>query len=158
MDEGLPVIHCPSHIIPIHVGDPVLNTKAMYDLRHRWNIYIQAINYPTVKPGEERLRLAPSPFHDRDMTNYFIEAMKDVWKRNSLPFKSMCTISCTYCREPLKFDSLSSREYPCDGSRCRNLRLPDADVRASNISRCSSGSNSMSCGSSASGGGLTQGS
>lgn len=138
VDEGLPVIHCPSHIIPIHVGDPVLNTKAMYDLRHRWNIYIQAINYPTVKPGEERLRLAPSPFHDRDMTNYFIEAMKDVWKRNSLPFKSMCTISCTYCREPLKFDSLSSREYPCDGSRCRNLRLPDDDPCASNSSRCSS--------------------
>ena len=90
VDEGLPVIHCPSHIIPIHVGDPVLNTKAMYDLRHRWNIYIQAINYPTVKPGEERLRLAPSPFHDRDMTNYFIEAMK-VWESLMITNRSLKT-------------------------------------------------------------------
>lgn len=123
IEEGLPVIHCPSHIIPIHVGDPVLSTKAMYDLRHRWNIYIQAINYPTVKFGEERLRLAPSPFHDKDMMDYFVSAIKDVWKRNGLPFKSMCTISCSYCKEPLKFESLSSREYPCDGSRCCNLRI-----------------------------------
>ena len=76
VDAGLPVIHCPSHIIPIHVGDPVLSTKAMYDLRHRWNIYIQAINYPTVKFGEERLRLAPSPYHDQDMMNYFVDAIK----------------------------------------------------------------------------------
>ena len=78
--EGLPAIHCPSHIIPIHVGDPVLSTKAMHDLRNRWNIYIQAINYPTVKFGEERLRLAPSPFHDQDMIDYFMKAIK-VWRR-----------------------------------------------------------------------------
>jgi len=135
IDEGLPVIHCPSHIIPIHVGDPVMSTKAMYDLRHRWNIYIQAINYPTVKFGEERLRLAPSPYHDQDMMNYFVEAIKDVWKRNGLPFKSMCTISCNYCQEPLKFESLSSREYPCDGSRCCNLRLgEDSASSAAGIS------------------------
>ena len=78
VEEGLPVIHCPSHILPIHVGDPVMSTKAMYDLRHRWNIYIQAINYPTVKYGEERLRIAPSPFHDQDMMDYFVSAIKVV--------------------------------------------------------------------------------
>ena len=48
----------------------------MYDLRHRWNIYIHAINYPTVKFGEERLRLAPSFYLDQDMMKYFVEAIK----------------------------------------------------------------------------------
>jgi len=130
VDEGLPVIHCPSHIIPVHVGDPNQSIKAMHDLRNRWSIYIQAINYPTVKFGEERLRVAPTPFHDQDMIKYFIKAIKDVWTRNGLQFKSMCTISCEFCKEPLKFESLSSREYPCDGSRCCTLLATGMDRTA----------------------------
>ena len=38
----------------------------------RYNIYVQAINYPTVAKGEELLRIAPTPHHTPQMMNYFV--------------------------------------------------------------------------------------
>uniref|UniRef100_A0A8B9LAG2 5-aminolevulinate synthase n=1 Tax=Astyanax mexicanus TaxID=7994 RepID=A0A8B9LAG2_ASTMX len=71
LDAGLPVINCPSHIIPIRVGNAEKNSQVCDILLERHNIYVQAINYPTVPRGEELLRLAPSPFHDPIMMDYF---------------------------------------------------------------------------------------
>lgn len=45
----------------------------------RYGHYIQAINYPTVARGEEKLRLAPTPFHNIDMMNQLVNDMKTVW-------------------------------------------------------------------------------
>lgn len=37
-----------------------------------YNIYVQAINYPTVARGEELLRIAPTPHHTPEMMKYFV--------------------------------------------------------------------------------------
>lgn len=54
------------------VGNAELNTSLCDSLLEKHNIYVQAINYPTVPRGEELLRLAPSPHHDPAMMEYFV--------------------------------------------------------------------------------------
>lgn len=54
------------------VGNAEKNSKVCDILLERHDIYVQAINYPTVPRGEELLRLAPSPFHNPIMMEYFV--------------------------------------------------------------------------------------
>lgn len=101
MDSGLPVVHCPSHIIPVRVhffkfihsfistfevhvdskltwyyllkvSNAEKNTEVCDIMMSRHNIYVQAINYPTVARGEELLRIAPTPHHTPEMMKYFV--------------------------------------------------------------------------------------
>ncbi|XP_075897775.1 5-aminolevulinate synthase, erythroid-specific, mitochondrial-like isoform X2 [Nelusetta ayraudi] len=110
MDKGLPVVNCPSHIIPIQVGNAELNTKVCDTLLERDNIYVQAINYPTVPRGEELLRLAPSPHHDPAMMEYFVDKLVEVWQEAGLLLSSPATASCNFCDRPLHFDLMSEWE------------------------------------------------
>ncbi|XP_074538421.1 5-aminolevulinate synthase, erythroid-specific, mitochondrial [Halichoeres trimaculatus] len=110
MDKGLPVVNCPSHIIPVQVGNAELNTKVCDTLLERHNIYVQAINYPTVPRGEELLRLAPSPHHNPAMMEYFVEKLVEVWQEAGLLLNSPATASCTFCDRPLHFDLMSEWE------------------------------------------------
>ncbi|XP_010730699.2 5-aminolevulinate synthase, erythroid-specific, mitochondrial isoform X2 [Larimichthys crocea] len=116
MDKGLPVVNCPSHIIPIHVGNAELNTKMCDTLLERHNIYVQAINYPTVPRGEELLRLAPSPHHKPPMMEYFVDKLVEVWKEAGLPLNNSASASCTFCDRPLHLDLMSEWEKSCFGN------------------------------------------
>ena len=78
-----------SHIIPIVVGDPDLCKKASDLLLEKYNIYVQPINYPTVPRGTERLRVTPTPLHNAEMINYFIDSIKKVWSNLNLNKKSL---------------------------------------------------------------------
>ncbi|XP_023293803.2 5-aminolevulinate synthase, erythroid-specific, mitochondrial [Lucilia cuprina] len=78
--EGFPVEDTPSHIIPIRIGDPLKSSKISDVLMFKFGHYIQAINYPTVARGEEKLRLAPTPFHNVEMMNQLVNDLKEVWK------------------------------------------------------------------------------
>ena len=70
-----------THIVPVMVGD-AKRAKAMSDtLLNDYSIYVQAINYPTVSVGTERLRFAPTPFHDDGMIEDLISALKDVFNK-----------------------------------------------------------------------------
>jgi 5-aminolevulinate synthase len=82
--QDLPVMHTPSHIVPVLVGDPV-QCKALTDaLLDRFGIYVQPINYPTVPRGTERIRLTPGPLHsDADMDKLVV-ALTTLWKEMGL--------------------------------------------------------------------------
>ena len=80
---GIPVMDCATeHIVPVLVGD-AKRAKTMSDtLLNDHNIYVQAINYPTVDVGTERLRFAPTPFHDDGMIEDLVEALIKVFNTN----------------------------------------------------------------------------
>ncbi|KFO82379.1 hypothetical protein N303_08663, partial [Cuculus canorus] len=110
MDAGLPVVHCPSHIIPIRVADAAKNTEICDRLMTQHSIYVQAINYPTVARGEELLRIAPTPHHTPQMMSYFLEKLLATWKDVGLELKPHSSAECNFCRRPLHFEVMSERE------------------------------------------------
>lgn len=125
-EAGLPVINCPSHIIPIKVGDPIKVVKLANDLMNKHSLYVQPINYPTVPRGEELLRVAPTPHHTQDMMNHLVNAMLATWLDNDLELKSTRSISCQFCKQPLKFEAFSTHTLEtCDGMRCQDYLLKD---------------------------------
>lgn len=77
---GLPVMECSTtHIVPVLVGD-AKRCKAMSDaLLNDHGIYVQPINSPTVDVGTERLRFAPTPFHDDGMIEDLVRALQKVF-------------------------------------------------------------------------------
>uniref|UniRef100_T1IQ42 5-aminolevulinate synthase n=1 Tax=Strigamia maritima TaxID=126957 RepID=T1IQ42_STRMM len=115
MSVGIPIEHCPSHIIPIRVGDPRCGTLLCNVLMAKYGHYVQAINYPTVPRGEEKLRLAPTPHHTQEMMDQFVEDLVKVWKESGLKLATpVCPSECYYCRLPLLFDRFESRvRFPC---------------------------------------------
>ncbi|GAB6021620.1 5-aminolevulinate synthase, nonspecific, mitochondrial [Chamberlinius hualienensis] len=130
MEEGFPVEHCPSHIIPIRVGDPRLATLVSNNLMSKFNHYVQAINYPTVPRGEEKLRLAPTPFHTPPMIDRFMVDLKTVWLDLGLKLKTpVCPKECEYCHKPLMFERYESRILPPCGAKS-NFHCPLIAVAA----------------------------
>jgi 5-aminolevulinate synthase len=79
--KNIPVIPNPSHIVPVLVGNAEVARKASDLLLEDWGIYVQAINYPTVPVGQERLRITPTPGHVREYRDHLVEAFVSVWKQ-----------------------------------------------------------------------------
>ncbi|KIL68271.1 hypothetical protein M378DRAFT_158803 [Amanita muscaria Koide BX008] len=75
----IPVVPGPSHIVPVLVGDAALAKAASDKLLVEHNIYVQAINYPTVARGEERLRFTVTPRHTLEQQDNLIRAVNQVF-------------------------------------------------------------------------------
>ncbi len=82
---NLPIISTNSHIIPLMVKDAKKCQLASEILLKEYDIYIQAINFPTVEPNSERLRITPTPFHTDEMIEKLIFALTQIWDRLNLP-------------------------------------------------------------------------
>lgn len=54
--------------------------------------YVQAINYPTVPIGQEKLRLAPTPHHTYEMIDKLVDDMLDIWIKLGIPIKTVKVI------------------------------------------------------------------
>ena len=81
---GMPIIDHGSHIVPVHVGNPV-HCKMLSDmLLEDHGIYVQPINFPTVPRGTERLRFTPSPVHGGGEIEALVRAMDKLWAHCAL--------------------------------------------------------------------------
>ena len=58
-------------------------------LMEKYGVYVQDINYPTVARGQEKLRIAPTPFHTERMQDHFVDSLVNVWHELDLPFTKM---------------------------------------------------------------------
>jgi 5-aminolevulinate synthase len=79
--RDIPVIPNPSHIVPILVGNAETAKEASDMLLNDYGIYVQAINYPTVPVGQERLRVTPTPGHIKEYRDQLVEAIDEIWTR-----------------------------------------------------------------------------
>ncbi|MDB9856778.1 5-aminolevulinate synthase [Amylibacter sp.] len=81
---NLPLDDHGSHIVPVHVGNPV-KCKMLSDmLLEDHGVYVQPINFPTVPRGTERLRFTPSPVHTDKMINDLVTALDALWQHCAL--------------------------------------------------------------------------
>jgi len=110
MAAGISVEHTPSHIIPVFIGDPLLSSQVSDELMKQKGHYVQAINYPTVPRGEEKLRIAPTPHHTEEMIDKFVVDLVEVWTGLGIPLKKQpCSNACTFCKKPVYFEQLEAR-------------------------------------------------
>jgi 5-aminolevulinate synthase len=76
-EKNLPLMECSTtHIVPVLVGDAKKCKDISDQLLNDYNIYVQPINYPTVDVGTERLRFAPTPYHDDGMIEDLVLALE----------------------------------------------------------------------------------
>jgi 5-aminolevulinate synthase len=84
-ERGIPFVSPASHIVSVFVGNDSLAKKASALLLERNGIYVQAIDAPSVRPGGEILRVAPSAVHPPSEVQKFAEALDAIWTELRIP-------------------------------------------------------------------------
>ena len=110
------------------------NKLPHFILFFKYGHYIQAINYPTVPRGAEKLRLAPTPHHSQEMMDQLAEDLLKVWIDVGLPLKPRMTNlkrvcpqggeECIYCKKPVLFEKRQARtSKECTIPNCPQMIL-----------------------------------
>ncbi|MFE4519572.1 5-aminolevulinate synthase [Kitasatospora sp. NPDC056783] len=81
----IPFVSPMSHIVSAFVGEDARCRRASELLLERYGIYVQSINAPSVREGEEILRIAPSATHTTADVEKFAEALDTVWQELEIP-------------------------------------------------------------------------
>lgn len=79
-ERGIPFISTDSHIVSVFVGDDLLCRRVSALLMERHGIYVQPINAPSVRVGEEILRVAPGATHTTSDIEKFAIALDGIWQ------------------------------------------------------------------------------
>jgi 5-aminolevulinate synthase len=74
----------PSHITPVHIGNSALCKKIADRLLYEFGVYLQPINFPTVKKGEECLRIVVTVKHSEDDMVHLAKSLQTVLQEETL--------------------------------------------------------------------------
>ncbi|XP_039480798.1 5-aminolevulinate synthase, erythroid-specific, mitochondrial [Drosophila santomea] len=122
--EGFPVEETPSHIIPIKIGDALKSSQISNVLIEQFGHYLQSINYPTVARGQEKLRLAPTPFHTFEMMNALVTDLKKVWEMVDLSTNvPLSPNACMFCNSESCWHQDTSPDLECGIPNCPRLEI-----------------------------------
>ncbi|XP_054259779.1 5-aminolevulinate synthase, erythroid-specific, mitochondrial-like isoform X2 [Macrosteles quadrilineatus] len=121
LEHGFPVEPSPSHIIPIRIGDPAQCTAVSDLLLRKKGHYVQAINYPTVRLGEEKLRLAPTPRHSQQMIDSFVHDLLEIWSYLKLPLAPIQ--KCSTCAKLTPYADTCGKDagFSCIAPNCPQM-------------------------------------
>ncbi|MFJ9688833.1 5-aminolevulinate synthase [Streptomyces bacillaris] len=79
-ERAIPFLSDGSHIVSIFVGDDALARQISALLLARHGIYVQAVNAPSVRVGQEILRSAPGAVHEPADIEGFVTALDGIWR------------------------------------------------------------------------------
>ncbi|CAF4959133.1 5-aminolevulinate synthase, erythroid-specific, mitochondrial [Pieris napi] len=108
---GLPQMPSVSHIVPVPITGADKVALVAESLMKRGH-YVQAINYPTVARGAERLRFAPGPYHTPEMIDSLVTALIESFHENNISFNQfLVNGTCRECSMEYKFDMPYEETY-----------------------------------------------
>ncbi|MFE9249825.1 5-aminolevulinate synthase [Streptomyces sp. NPDC007088] len=81
-ERRIPFISDLTHIVSVLVRDEALCKHMSARLLDGYGIYVQAINAPSVRVGEEILRVAPGAVHSAGEVRGFVDALDRVWEES----------------------------------------------------------------------------
>jgi 5-aminolevulinate synthase len=89
--HGIKVLSNNSNIMSVPIFSAKKSAEVSQYMNENFNLYVQHINYPTVKKGEERLRITTNPNHTDEMIEYFVDSLSKTLKilnvKNWMEFK-----------------------------------------------------------------------
>ena len=91
--EGIDFVQNETHIVPIMIWNALKCRQVSEALLNDFGIYIQCINFPTVPVGYERLRITPTPFHNKLMIEELCFALKKVFEKLDVEYKKNSKIA-----------------------------------------------------------------